>query len=239
MQSVKVKNAKPSFWRVRKASILANDTRKVSVMPNSVFQRLFVFLVCSFVLAGCATGSGSISLRDPSLNTATARISLLPPRYALGVPNGIVIGAERKFSGIIFSTLTDRTNSQWVSPDDAVSKIQDANVLPEYEALLDGYQKTGIPSRDRLIKISNAVGTPYIALCTINYYVSGTTATTGYRVASLTLQLISAQSGQVVLEISGKGDCGSGGYDIGEDKILQRAANEAINYYPDVRPSKH
>jgi len=208
-------------------------------MSNSFLCRLLAVPFFGVLFLGCATGSGSIPFSDPSFNASTAKIALLPPRYALGSPTGIVIGAERKFGSIIFSTLIERTNSQWLSPDEGVSKIQDANVLPEYEALLDGYQKTGIPSRDRLAKISNAVGSPYVALCTINYYVSGILGMSDYRVASLTLQVLSAQSGQVILEISGKANCGSGGYDIGEDKLLKLTADEAINYYPNAKPAKN
>jgi hypothetical protein len=51
----------------------------------------------------------------------------------------------------------------------------------------------------------------------------------------LTLQVLSAESGKVQLEISGKAQCGSGGFDVGEEKILKRAATEAVNYYPDSK----
>jgi hypothetical protein len=199
---------------------------------------LYIVVFVALFFSSCATGSGSLSIREPSFNPQNANIALLPPRYALGAATGIVIGKDRKFGDLIFKTLKRRTSSQWTPSDDAVSKIQDANALPEYEALLDGYQKTGIASKDRLQKIGAVIGVQNIALCTISYSVSGIMGMSNYRNASLTFQILSTQTGQVLLEIMGTAECGSGAYDIGEDKLFQKTVDAAINYYPSAIPAE-
>ncbi|MEI8102452.1 MAG: hypothetical protein WCG61_02875 [Chlorobium sp.] len=203
---------------------------------NAMMSMMLLMAVA--VLAGCATGSGGITLKDDSFKVKNANVALLPPRLALGSNTGIVIGIEHKAKDVIYNELTIRTTSNWIAPDDAVSKIQDANVLTEYEAFLDGYVRTGIPSKDKLAKIGKAIGSDYIALATISHQVSGRIGMGGYRQAGMSLQVLSVNNGKLVLEVSGDADCGSGAYDVGADALINQAAKQAISYYPELKVVK-
>jgi hypothetical protein len=203
---------------------------------KNVYLLLSLVLFTSFLLISCATGSGTATVLDKSFNPENSKISLLPPRFKFDATGTIDIGSEQSIGRMVYNTLVQRTSSDWLSPEESVSLIQDANVLDEYEALLDGYQKTGIPSKSKLMILSETVKCPYIALCQIEYKITGITGMSNYRIAGLTIQVLSANDGKVVLELVGSAQCGSGGYDIGAVEIMQKAIDEAISYFPGAKP---
>ena len=206
-------------------------------------KKHFIFIALLFLVtileSGCATSSGTATILDKSFNPDNSKISLLPPRFKFGSTGAIEVGSEQSIGRLIYNSLNDRTSSKWLSPEESVSLIQDANVLDEYESLLDGYLKTGIPSKTKLMKLSKSLNCPYIALCQIDHKVTGTIGMGNYRLASITIQVLSANDGKVVLEISGSGQCGSGGYDIGAAQLIQKVTDEAISYYPGAKQPKN
>lgn len=204
---------------------------------KKIFILLSFVLFSSLLIMSCATGSGTATVIDKSFQAANSKISLLPPRFKFESSGYIDIGSEQSIGRMVYNSLVQRTPSEWLSPEESVSLIQDANVLDEYEALLDGYLKTGIPSKSKLMKLSETVKCPYIALCQIDHKVTGIKGESNYRIAGLTIQVISANDGKVVLEIVGNAQCGSGVYDIGADKLIQKAIDEAISYYPGAKPT--
>lgn len=201
------------------------------------FILLSFVLFSSLLIMSCATGSGTATVMDKSFQAANSKISLLPPRFKFDASGSIDIGSEQSIGRMVYNSLIQRTPSEWLSPEESVSLIQDANVLNEYESLLDGYQKTGIPSKSKLMKLSETVKCPYIALCQIDYKVTGILGMSNYRIAGLTIQVLSANDGKVVLEIVGNAQCGSGAYDIGAVEIMQKAIDEAISYFPGAKPT--
>lgn len=201
------------------------------------FILLSLVIFTSILLISCATGSGTATVLDKSFQPVNTKISLLPPRFKFDATGSIDVGSEQSIGRMVYNSLVQRTPSDWLSPEESVSLIQDANVLSEYESLLDGYQKTGIPSKSKLMILSETVKCPYIALCQIDYKVTGITGMSNYRIAGLTIQVLSAADGKVVLELVGNAQCGSGGYDIGAVPIMQKAIDEAISYFPGAKPT--
>ena len=203
------------------------------------FYFLVIILFASILVSSCATTSGTVTVLDKSFNPVNSKISLLPPRFKFESSGAIDIGTERSVGRMVYISLVQRTKAEWLSPEESVSLIQDANVLSEYESFLDGYLKTGIPSKKNLIKLSETVDCPYITLCQIDYRVTGIEGISNYRLASLTIQVISANEGKVVLELVGNAQCGSGAYDIGATVLMQKAIDEAIAYFPGAKPTSN
>lgn len=204
------------------------------------FTFLFIvtITISSILFFSCATGSGSASVKDKSFNPDVASIALFPPQQSFGTEGqSLEIGSEQLMGEIVYASLVQRTSSNWMSPDETVTRIQDAELLDDYIKLLEGYQKTGILSKTRLQKLTAVVGTPYIALCEVSHRVTGITGMQGYRYTSITLQVLSSEDGKVVLELLGNAQCGSGGYDVGAGELMKKSIDEAINHYPGAKPS--
>lgn len=204
---------------------------------KNFFILFSVVLSTSILVMSCATGSGTATVLDKNFQPLDAKISLLPPRFKFNASGSIDIGSEQSIGRMVYNSLLQRTSSKWLSPEESVSLIQDANVLNDYETLLDGYQKTGIPSKSKLMILSGTLKCPYIALCQIDYKVTGILGHSNYRIAGLTIQVLSANDGKVVLELVGNAECGSGAYDIGATEVMQKAIDEAISYYPGAKPT--
>lgn len=196
---------------------------------------IFLIFIIAFSLLSCASGSGSITIYDQSFQANNNKIALLPPRFKFTNTGSIDLGSEIKIGRLIYNTLRKRTQAIWLSPEESVSLIQDANILDQYESLLDGYTKTGIPSKSKLMILSKTLNSPYIALCQVDYKVTGIMGEANYRLAGLTFQVLSANEGKVVLELVGNAQCGSGAYDIGATGVMQMAIDEAIKYFPNAK----
>ena len=205
-------------------------------MKKQFFFVAFILFALIFV-SGCATGSGTVTILDPNFNPVNSKISLLPPRFRFESSGSIEVGSEQNIGRMIYNSLYQRTSTDWLSPDESVSLIQDANVLDAYESLLDGYQKTGIPSKAKLTTLSKALNCPYLALCQIDHRVTGVIGMSGYRHASITIQVLSAKNGKVVLELIGNAECGSGSYDIGATSLMKKAIDEVTSCFPGAKPS--
>lgn len=201
------------------------------------FYFLAIILFASILVSSCAYVSGAVTVLDKNFNPVNSKISLLPPRFKFESRGAIDIGTEQSIGRMVYTSLVQRTTAEWLSPEKSVSLIQDANVLSEYESFLDGYLKTGIPSKTKLIKLSETVDCPYITLCQIDYRVTGVESLSDYRLASLTIQVISANDGKFVLELVGNAQCGSGAYDIGAIPLIQKAIDKAISYFPGAKPT--
>lgn len=204
--------------------------KKLYILP-------LIILLVSILLVSCATGGGTLTTFDKSFRSENAKISLLPPRFDFDATGSIESGSEQKIGQMIYNTLVKRTSSEWVSPDKSVSLIQEANVLNEYESFLDGYKKTGIPSKSRLEVLSETVKTPYIALSQIEHKVTGNIGMSNYRITNVTILVLSATKGKVVLEVVGNAQCGSGTYDIGAVALMQKSIDEAISKFPGAKPA--
>ena len=203
------------------------------------FYFVVIIILASILVSSCATTSGTATVLDKSFNPVNSKISLLPPRFKFESSGAIDIGTEQSVGRMVYNSLVQRTTAEWLSPEESVSLIQDADILNDYESFLDGYLKTGIPSKTKLIKLSETVDCPYITLCQIDYNVTGIEGISNYRLASLTIQVISTNEGKVVLELVGNAQCGSGGYDIGAAPLMQNAIDEAISYFPDAKPTSN
>ncbi|KQC03887.1 MAG: hypothetical protein APR54_09085 [Candidatus Cloacimonas sp. SDB] len=198
---------------------------------------LFFSMILILIINSCATGGGTLTILDTSFNPES-KISLLPPRFNFESTGNIGIGSEVTVGRMIYDLLVERTPADWLSPEESVSLIQDADVLEDYEELLEGYQRTGIPSKAKLQSIMGAVECPYIALCQIDHRISGVQGMSGYRFTNITIQILSAAEGKVVLELLGEAECGSGSFDVGASKLMETAINKAINFYPGSVPLK-
>lgn len=197
-------------------------------------------LICiSIAVGGCA--SSYAVRRNPTVLDAgfaaqvRPKIALLPPRFSLGTVGGVEIGSELALGRLIVQRLKTNASQEWLAPEETVSAIQDANALPDYEALLDGFQKTGIASKTRLAKIGEAVKAPYIALCNLRYNQYEKPGWLGtFRSAQMTIQVLSITTGTVVFEGIGTGETGPGygTRDEGTEYVFRVAADEIIGQFP-------
>ncbi len=208
------------------------------IKPSLTKIGIMLLISCSVVQTGCITPyrPSEAAILDAKFSAEVKpRIALLPPRFSLGSSSGIESGSELSLGRMIVEKLRKRVPQVWVSPEDAVSLIQDANVLPEYEALLDGFQKTGIASKARLAKIGTAVNCPYIALCNLNYSQETSPRWIGvFRYGRVTIQVLSVATGAVVFEGIGKGETGPGygSRDMGTNYVFRLAASDVISQLP-------
>jgi hypothetical protein len=204
-------------------------------------KKHFVFIVLivfsSMIISSCGTGgSGTVPILDDSFNPVNLKISLLSPIFKFGSAGTIDDESVLNIGKMIYNSLESRIPAKWMSPEESIALIQNAKKQNEYESFLNDYQKTWIPDNSKLIEISESVNCPYIALCQIDHRVTGSDATSHYRLTGITIQVISANSGKVVLELVGNAECGSGGHDIGAVKLIQKAIDEAISKYPGAKP---
>jgi hypothetical protein len=203
-------------------------------------KKHFVFIILivftSIIISSCATGnSGSISI-DDSFSLINLKISILSPVFKFGSAGTIDDESVLNLSKMIYNSLESRISAKWLSPEESITLIKNANMLKEYESFLNDYQKTWISDKSKLIEISESVNCPYIAICKIEHLVTGSDATSHYRITNINIQIISADNGKVVLELVGDAECGSGGHDIGVVKLIQKAVDKAISNYPGAKP---
>jgi len=207
-----------------------------------LYRVLFVvaITISSILFFSCASSSGTSSIKDKSFNPDGASIALFPPQYSFGNEGqSLEAGSELMIGEMVYTILEQRTSSIWMSPDETVTFIQDAELIDVYVKLIEGYQKSGIISKTRLKKLTDAVGTPYIAVCEVSHRVSGVTGMSGYRSTSITLQVLSSANGKVVLELLGNAQCGSGGYDVGAGELMKMSIDKAVDHYPGAKPSSN
>jgi len=201
------------------------------------FVLIILIVFTSILVSSCGTGgSGTVSIIDDSFNPVNSKISLLSPIFKFGSAGTIDDESVLSIGKMVYNSLERRISAKWLSPEESVTLIQNAKIQNEYETFLEDYQKTEIPNKSKLIEISESVNCPYIALCQIDHKVTGSDATSHYRLISITIQVISANNSNVVLELVGNAECGSGGHDIGVVKLIQKAIDEAISKYPGAKP---
>ena len=202
---------------------------------NFVFIILIVFT--SIIISSCATGrNGTVPMQEESFNLVNLKISILSPIFKFGSAGTIDSGSVLNIGKMIYNSLKSRISASWLSPEESIALIKNAKIENEYESFLNDYQKTWISDKSKLIEISKSVNCQYIAICKIDHRVTGSDATSHYRLTNVTIQIISADNGKVVLELVGDAECGSGGNDIGVVKLIQKAVDEAISKYPGAKP---
>jgi len=204
-------------------------------------KKNFVFiipiLITTMIISGCAAGrDGTVSIQEESFNLVNLKISILSPIFKFGSAGTIDDETELNIGKMIYNSLESRISASWLSPEESIALIKNAKIENDYESLLNDYQKTWISDKSKLIEISKSVNCPYIAICQIDHRVTGSDATSHYRLTNITIQIISADNGKVVLGLVGDAECGSGGHDIGVVKLIQRAVDKAISNYPGARP---
>lgn len=202
---------------------------------NFVFIILIAFT--TIIIANYAADrNGKVSVQEDSFNLVNLKISILSPIFKFGSAGTIDDESVLNIGKMISNSLKTRILANWLSPEESIALIKDAKIENDYESLLNDYQKTWISDKSKLIEISKSVNCPYIAICLIDHRVTGSDATSHYRLTNITIQIISADNGKVVLELVGDAECGSGGHDIGVVKLIQKAVDKAISNYPGAKP---
>jgi hypothetical protein len=190
----------------------------------------------SIAISSYATGrNGTVPLQEESFSLVNLKISILSPIFKFGSAGTIDDETELNIGKMIYNSLESRILASWLSPEESIALIKNAKIENDYESLLNDYQKTWISNKSKLIEISKSVNCPYIAICQIDHRVTGSDATSHFRLTNITIQIISADDGKVVLELVGDAECGSGGHDIGVVKLIQRAVDKAISNYPGAK----
>jgi hypothetical protein len=189
------------------------------------------------IILSCATSrNATVSIQEESFSLVNLKISILSPIFKFGSAGTIDDETELNIGKMIYNSLESRISASWLSPEESIAFIKNAKIENDYESLLNDYQKTWISDRSKLIEISKSVNCPYIAISQIDHRVTGSDATSHYRLTNITIQIISADNGKVVLELVGDAECGSGGHDIGVVKLIQKAVDKAISNYPGAKP---